>query len=119
MSYPLEIILPMIPPSANHYVKHTRSGRHYITAEAKAFREAVVLFSRGQQVRYPFYAMEIYLNLGPKQKQDLDNCAKVILDSLVLAEIIDSDAKITCLTLHKKRHKQPSTQITIWEGKRP
>ena len=115
----LEITVPMIPPSANHYVKHTRNGRHYITKEAIAFRAAIALFAKGQQIRFKFYAVEIYLCLGPKQKQDLDNCAKVVLDSLVKGSIIDSDAKITCLTLHKRRWDKPSTQITIWEGKKP
>lgn len=115
----MELIVPMIPPSANHYVKHTRNGRHYVTAEAIAFREAVRLLARGKQIRFKYYAIEIYLCLGPKQKQDLDNCAKVVLDSLVKGGVIDSDAKVTRLTLHKKRQLKPSTQITIWEGKQP
>ena len=118
----VEITVPLTPISGNHYkVPFVRGGRinWCVTAEAKAFKEAIALFARGQRIRCKFYAVEIYLCLGPKQRQDLDNCAKVILDGLVQAGVIDTDAKITCLTLHKKRATEPSTQITIWEGKKP
>lgn len=116
----LDFRVPLIPPSVNHYVKHTRDGRHYITAEAKAFKAAVPVCARQRQVRHKYYAIEIYVNLGPGQKIDLDNCSKVILDGLVEGGQIHSDAAVTLLCLHKKRSwGEPRTCITIWEGKKP
>jgi crossover junction endodeoxyribonuclease RusA len=118
----LEICVPLLPPSVNHYVKHTRDGRHYVTAEAKAFKAAIPLCARQRQVRHDWYAIEIWINLAKGDKIDLDNCAKVILDGLVEGGQIHSDAAVTCLTLHKTRrydHLAGKTCITIWEGKKP
>lgn len=112
----VEIIVPMTPTSVNHYVKHTRSGRHYVTKEAKAFKSAVALFAKGQQIRLEAYYIEIWLNLGKKVRLDLDNAPKLILDALVDAGVIHSDAAVTDLTVHKRRNwAKPSTQITIWQ----
>jgi crossover junction endodeoxyribonuclease RusA len=112
----VEIIVPLLPPSVNHYVKHTRNGRHYVTKEAAAFKDAVALFSKGQQIRLEAYYIEIWFNLGKGVKLDLDNAPKLVLDGLVAAGVIHSDAAVTDLTLHKRRNwKQESTQITIWQ----
>lgn len=112
----VEVIVPMLPPSANHYVKHTRNGRHYVTKEAKAFFQAVGLAAKGHYVRGDSYTVEIYINLMPGEKGDLDNFAKVCIDGLVKANVIDSDSKVTVLVMHKKRWKSyiPQTQITVW-----
>src|SRR6185437_2787106 len=99
----LDFCVPLIPPSVNHYVKHTRKGRHYVTPEALAFKEAIPLCAKQRRVRHKFYAIEIYINLMDGQKLDLDNCAKVILDGLVEGGTIHSDAAVTGLYLHKKR----------------
>lgn len=116
----LDFFVPLVPPSVNHYVKHTRTGRHYVTSEAKAFKAAIPICAGQKQVRHKWYSVEIYVNLGKKQKIDLDNCAKVILDGLVEGGQIHSDAAVTLLCLHKKRnHLQEGTSITVWEGKRP
>lgn len=118
----LDFCVPLIPPSVNHYVKHTRDGRHYVTAEAKAFKQAIPICARQRFVRHKYYSIEIYVNIGPGQKIDLDNCSKVILDGLVEGGQIHSDAAVTGLFMHKKRVAAPAhvrTCITVWEGKRP
>lgn len=111
----MDFCVPLLPPSVNHYVKHTRSGRHYVTKEAIAFMDAVALFSDNECVRYKSYYVEIYLNLGYKERMDVDNCAKVVLDSLAKAGIIHNDSAVTDLALHKRRAKENMTCITIWE----
>ena len=117
----LDFCVPLIPPSVNAYVRHTRKGRHYVSEEALAFKRAVPICAKQRQVRHKYYAIEIYVNLAAGQKIDLDNCSKVILDGLVEGGQIHSDAAVTLLVLHKKRnnHLAPSTCITVWEGKRP
>ena len=112
----VEINVPLLPPSVNSYVRHTRNGRHYVTGEAKAFKTAVGLFAKGQRIRLAAYYIEIWLNLGKGTRIDLDNAPKLILDALVDAGVIHSDAAVTDLTLHKRRNwAKPSTQITIWQ----
>jgi crossover junction endodeoxyribonuclease RusA len=117
----LDFCVPLLPPSVNHYVKHTRTGRHYVTPEAKAFKAAIPICARHRWIRHEYYSVEIYVNLGKGDRIDLDNCAKVILDGLVEGGQIHSDAAVTCLVLHKKRGNclAGSTCITAWEGKRP
>jgi crossover junction endodeoxyribonuclease RusA len=113
----LEFDVPLVPPSVNHYVKHTRTGQHYVTKEAKAYKEAVAQFARGRFVKAKRYAVKIHIYLAAKQKLDLDNCAKVVLDGLVEAGVIHSDAAITILELRKGRDAaNPRTIITIEEA---
>lgn len=108
------ITVPLVPPSVNHYVKHTSSGKHYKTAGAIEFQNAVSLLSRKQKVRGNAYKCEIWVYLGKAQKGDVDNFAKVVLDSLVKAEVIDTDAKIINLHLYKRRDiKKPRTEIVV------
>lgn len=114
----MDFCVPLLPPSVNHYKKPTARRGHiewYVTDEAKAFIQAVGLFSRNESVRFEKYYVEIYLNLGPKARMDVDNCAKVVLDSLAKCGIIHSDAFVTDLAIHKRRAPESRTCITIWE----
>lgn len=109
--------VPLVPPSVNHYVKHTRSGRHYVTKEAKAFKEAVAIFARGKSAIAKRYEVEIAIFLAKRQRGDGDNFAKCVLDSLVSAGVIHSDAAVKKVSITKDRDwKNPRTEITITES---
>jgi len=112
----LTFSVPLLAPSVNHYAKHTRTGRHYVTGEARAFKDAVALYARGRSVRFDWYSVVVTLTLGPKQKGDIDNFGKLALDALVDAGVIHSDAKVSCLVLHKFRGPSPSTAFAVMEG---
>lgn len=106
--------VPLVPPSVNHYVKHTRSGRHYVTKEAQAFKEAVALFSRGAHIEAKAYAVTLDIYLAAGQKGDIDNFPKCPLDGLRDAGVIRSDAAINQLKIEKFRDKEnPRTEITV------
>ena len=108
--------IPLIPPSVNMYVRHTRTGRHYVTREAKAFKEALALFAHGQCVQAKKYKVSVCIYLGHGQRGDIDNFQKVILDGLADAGVIKSDAKIETLNIHKSRDREnPRTVITVEE----
>lgn len=110
----LAIIVPLVPPSVNHYVKHTRAGRHYVTAEGRAYKEAVALFARGQSLRAKRYELEAAIYLGHGQRGDGDNFWKVIADGLVEAGVIHSDAAVSDWILRKRRDRRnPRTEITV------
>lgn len=108
-----EFVVPLVPPTVNHYVKHTRSGRHYITPAATAFKEAVALCSRGQQVEGSEYEVTIGIILGKGVRGDIDNFLKVSLDALVFAGVISSDARVTRLIVSKGRAANPETRFCV------
>ena len=106
-----------IPPSVNHYVQHTRSGHHYKTREARAFEAAVALGGRDyRDLMIEATEVEIIVWLGPRQRGDVDDFLKTVLDGMVRARIIRSDATITRLIAEKHRGVTPQTDIYVrWE----
>ena len=112
----IRITVPEIPPSVNHYVKHTRAGRHYRTASADRFLTAMslALGTKVTVVRGREYEIAIAVYLGKGDRRDWDNCPKVVCDSLVRLGVIDSDAKIKRGSVEVLRdRKNPRTEIRI------
>jgi Holliday junction resolvase RusA-like endonuclease len=105
----MTITVPLLPPSANHY----KRGNYSPTAETIAFRDAVALLARGQQVRPGPYRIKLSFTLPPKAKGDLDNFLKVAIDSCTRAGVIDSDAKVTRIEAEKSRGASAQTKITV------
>ena len=85
----LELRVPLIPPSVNHY----KVRRFYNSKEAKAYIDAVCIFGRGQKVAGDFFEIEIDLWIVPANflARDLDNFLKVAIDALVTAGVIPND----------------------------
>ena len=106
-----------LPPSVNHYVQHTRAGRHYKTSDARAFEEAVAFAGRSYRDRMiEATEVDIIVWLGPKQRGDVDGFPKTVLDGMVRARIIRSDATIIRLLVEKHRGVTPQTDIYVrWE----
>jgi crossover junction endodeoxyribonuclease RusA len=120
--------VPLVPPGVNNYVKHTRSGRHYVTDNARAFKDAVIILARGKSVIGRAFQVEAVVYLGHKQKGDVDNFGKLILDALADAGVFQkanlrrplvtptqlSDAHVSDLILRRRRDvDNPRTEITI------
>jgi crossover junction endodeoxyribonuclease RusA len=104
----------MEPRTVNHYVKHSRSGRHYKTKLATAFEDFGALFVKGQYLQAKAYHVRIEIYLGKGSKGDLDNFAKQPLDLLTKCGVISSDAKVTELYMEKHRDaKNPRTEIYV------
>lgn len=106
--------VPLVPPSVNHYKMRTRKGVTFVSGEAKAFKQAVAIFGRGQAVEAESYEVSLQIFLGKNGKGDADNFAKCCLDGLVEGGIIRTDAAINKLTIEKTRDwKNPRTEITV------
>ena len=117
--------VPGIPPSSNSYVRHTRTGRHYITAEARRFEQTVELIAkcvRNEASYRDAYALseakrvrlEISVYLGKGQRRDWDNCPKLIGDALQNACVIRNDAVIAEGEVKKFRDwANPRTEIVL------
>ena len=106
--------VPLVPPSVNHYVKHTRSGRHYVTKEAIAFKEAVHIFAAHLPEPAERYEVILHVYLGKGARGDADNFGKCALDALASAGVIHSDSAVDIFTVKKSRdRKRPRTEITV------
>ena len=110
----IRIVVPMIPPSVNHYVVHTRAGQHFKTKEAESFAQAIALAAGEYRwKRYEAKQLSVFVVLGKGQKGDLDNFLKVPIDSLVRCGVIRSDATIERITITKQRGPAPRTEIEV------
>jgi Holliday junction resolvase RusA-like endonuclease len=114
------ITVPLIPPSVNHYkVTRVRNGKRwtFVTPDAIKFKEAIAILSPKVEelvTKKTTYLIEITVFQGSRDKGDVDNYSKCVLDGLVDAGVIHSDAAITDLTLRKRRdRKNPRTEITV------
>lgn len=110
----LEFTVPLTPPSVNRYVRHTRKGKHYVSAEAVKFKEAVAIFARGRKVVAQSYELTIHIFYGKGERGDLDNRAKCVQDGLEDAGVIHSDSAVISLSMKKHRDPlNPRTEIKI------
>lgn len=114
-------MIPMEPMGVNHYVRHTRSGRHYKTPEAIAFEQIGAIACRGLSVSGKAYFVTIDVYQGFKKKGDIDGYAKQVLDLLATNGVLldhkgkrSTDAHVTKLLMTKQRDiKNPRTEVIV------
>lgn len=122
----------LIPPSCNHLWQNCMytskktglpvQGRK-ISKEAKAFRDAVAIFSHGRSVipalhrKRARYSVVIDVYLGKGQRGDFDNFWKCGLDALVLCGIIHADSavdgRVSRCIVHTDERDNPRTEYLI------
>lgn len=116
MSDYLRFVVPLVPPSVNHYKVKTKRGITYVTKEAKAFKAAVAIFAMGQSIADPKrkYGLNVTVYLGKGKRGDGDNFFKCIGDGLKEAGVVHSDAAIKVWTINVERDwANPRTEITV------
>ena len=116
----ISFTVPLIPPSVNHYVKHTRTGRSYITAEALAFKQALGVYSGSKMVRGKEFAVFIEVVLPKGKSGDVDNFPKLVLDGLAECGIFRnrnwervSDAHVRQLSVKVDAKSRPDEGRTV------
>ena len=122
----LSLTIQMEPPSGNHYKSFRVIGKHaswYLTKEAKAWHAAVKkelteagheLFGIIPEVRGNAHEITYTVYQGTGSRGDVDNYAKVILDGLVKAGVLKSDASVVAMHAYKVRDRaNPRTEITV------
>jgi len=79
------IELPYPGRTGNHSVRHTATGRHYVSKEALAYRALVSQALRGR--RAPPGPISVAWTFVPpdRRARDADNLLKVVKDALTLA----------------------------------
>lgn len=117
----MNVVIPLTPPSGNHYVKHARNGRHYVTREALKFKEAVAVFVKGRSVPGKYFCMEVRIYLGKGERGDADNFCKVLMDSMQECGVFGgrSDANVKELHVYINRDAvNPRTEVSVEAMKR-
>jgi Holliday junction resolvase RusA-like endonuclease len=129
----LTFMLPLLPPSVNHYVEHVAiAGRvaHRKSAEAKAweadFMAMLPASARGEFVIGARFWVTLAFTPGPGDRGDVDNRNKMVLDCCAAAGMFRdrkgkqlSDAWVKKLTVEildetaEDRKRGPQTQVTI------
>jgi len=90
------------PPSNNVYWRRYRNVTT-ISPDGKAFRKAVETYLAGKGIAFGESRLGVSIRLlaTSKRRYDLDNFAKVILDSLVHASVFADDSQIDLLMLER------------------
>lgn len=91
MNEQVKIIIPMLPPSVNHYVKHVvvrGQQRHIKTPQTEAWERDFGLFVRGQYVMGKTFAVTLRFRMGEGDGFDVDNLNKCTLDCAAKAGVI-------------------------------
>lgn len=90
MSDWLEIALPY-PPSVNHYWRHTRAGKHYISDKGRKFRADVLAICQQFDPFVGAVKMQIEVHYPDNRARDPDNLQKALFDGLTAAGLIEDD----------------------------
>jgi crossover junction endodeoxyribonuclease RusA len=103
------------PPSVNHYWRNVTVDRAVLSAEAKAYRIAVLAAVGPRKPLRTRLSVEIELFPPDKRKRDLDNPIKALLDSLQHAYVFDDDEQIDRLTVCRREVFKGGACV-VWIG---
>jgi crossover junction endodeoxyribonuclease RusA len=112
----IELTLPW-PPSVNRYWR-TFQGRMIISAEGRAYREAVadhVLKQRGAKNLAGKLVVEIEAWRPDNRRRDLDNLLKAALDGCTNAGVWEDDSNIVDLRIYWAEHIGGMLKIKVRE----
>ena len=122
----VEITVPMVPPSVNHYKVRYRNGRTVVSDEAHTFKAELALAVKESARQYAVgkhFSVKMDIVLAAKQKGDVDNFPKLVLDGLAAANVFRnpnglpvSDAHVCYMTVFVDREGRPAkgyTDITV------
>ncbi len=95
------VIIPLpFPPSANTYWRHV-NGRTILSAEARAYRKTVQAAVGVVRALTGDLKVRLEYWYPDKRRRDIDNLIKQLLDSLVIANVMQDDCQITDLHVRK------------------
>lgn len=109
------ITLP-VPPSANRYWRSAR-GRVFVSQEATAYKLEAGWTARQAGIECVSSPVIVRLDVyRPQKRGDLDNYAKILIDSLIGIAYVD-DSQI--VEIHARRFddkKNPRVEVEIMEA---
>lgn len=112
----MHLIIPGIPPSANHYKGYNRrTGRWFVRKDAIGFKTDVASIAAGRKMpEAKKYKVEIIVYLPKGKRGDAANFEKVTCDALQAAGVIKNDSRARRVEIETRRDwSNPRTEITI------
>ena len=115
----VKIVIPLVPPSVNAYVRHYTTGRHHLTAEAVSFRDGLCLIARTAKRLDPSvqrFDVDIRVYLAERlwiQVPDVDNLPKLILDGLKLGGVFVDDRNVSDMAIRRRRAASKRDEKTL------
>ena len=108
----LQITLPW-PPSVNQYWRHVSTGpcagRVLVSAEGRSYRQLAlqaVLMQRAVKRLEGRLRVHVLAYPPNRQKRDLDNLAKSLLDAMTHAGVYGDDSQIDDLRIQRARDER-------------
>lgn len=108
-----------IPPSVNHYKTRFRNGNTVVSKEALAFKQLIAYALHGKYAAGPRFEIILSITLGKKQKGDIDNFPKLVIDGLAEAGAFRSDkgdrvsdARVRHLEIFVNDRERPDVGLT-------
>lgn len=98
----IELVLPW-PPTGNSYVRHTRSGGHYLTQAVKTFRLEVWHEAKQKHIQMIRGRLSLSVLAHPpdKRRRDLDNLFKCLGDALQHAGVVADDSQFDSYSIKR------------------
>lgn len=93
-----------LPPSVNAIYKTTRTGRTYLSKEAKNYKKEILYLCQKNKFNIAInYLIELDIKIFKKNKRerDVDNYLKITFDSLQDAGVFQNDNLIKKLTIEE------------------
>lgn len=117
----LRIVVPMVPPSGNHYKTYrviTSRGRSFVQWYHKPAAEEwwaqVAIAADGRQLLADEYEIHFIVYRETLRNVDVDNYTKCIFDGLTRAGVIPDDKFVTDFHGHRRLDRaKPRTVILI------
>lgn len=98
MPEPLQITIPVLPPTVNHYMNH---GSHKRTPRSNKFLDDFAVFAKGKVFTAEYYSIDLIFRIHHLFKVDVDNLSKLVLDGLTTCGVIRDDRYVLKLNLTK------------------
>jgi crossover junction endodeoxyribonuclease RusA len=110
----IKLTLPY-PPSSNRYWRHSKSGRPYVSEDAKAFKEEVY-YAVPTAIRQRLLTFELIVTFRfyrPRKSGDLSNRIKILEDAMQGVVYKDDKQIVEIHAFRFEDKAQPRVEVEI------
>ena len=113
----IEFNIPKVPGSVNHLYGQARNGRRYIRQEGREYKRLVANIIKKIEVPHQIYKGRLrtrfVISFKDHRKRDLDNCMKILWDSLQ-GHLFKDDCQIDEYSVKRIYNpEKPGVDITV------